>query len=541
MQRVFGIDEFRPGQDEVIRSVIDGRNTLAVMPTGAGKSLCYQLASLYIPGATVVASPLISLMKDQVDKLDDLGLPADQVSSALTSREESQAVERIEQERSDFVLTTPERLSTPEFLQTLTELRVGLFVIDEAHCISQWGHDFRPAYLALKDVHRALGKPPLLALTATAPPAVIDDIAKQLDIPDFNIINTGTYRPNLIYEVIRTASETDKRSHLARLLREIDGTGIIYTSTIKNVETVLDYLKALGIEARRYHGRVSSRERKENQDDFMAGKLKAIVATNAFGMGIDKQDIRFVIHYNMPGSLDAYYQESGRAGRDGQPARCILFYQLEDRRTQLFFLGSRYPKVDDVRAVYEALSGLRAHETPAVLADIQQAASGVARTKVRVILSMLKDMGLVKTTRTKFSLTKPDVSSAAIEKAAKDYNERHEGDRKKLEQMMLYAQTARCRWTTLLDYFGEAVDWDLCGSCDNCRHPVELDVAPPTSTDAAAARSAEREPTDDKLRDGDEVKLPKYGRGRIRSIHGDIVEVEFGRGEVRKFKKEYVR
>ena len=305
LKRVFGLEDFRPGQEEVIRSAMEGRNTLAIMPTGAGKSLCYQLPALHLPGMTLVVSPLISLMKDQVDKLDGLGLDASQVNSTLTASESDETFDQIAREKAEFILTTPEQLANRDFLETLRGKTIDLFVIDEAHCVSQWGHDFRPTYLALGEARRVLGSPPLLALTATAPPAVIDDIVRQLDVPDLHIVNTGTFRPNLFYGVMSTETDEDKQRQLARVLADTEGTGIVYTSTVKQVDEITEFVRSLGHPVARYHGQLGARERKDTQERFMAGELRVIVATNAFGMGIDKPDIRFVVHYNMPGSLES--------------------------------------------------------------------------------------------------------------------------------------------------------------------------------------------------------------------------------------------
>lgn len=390
LSNVFGLDDFRPGQEEVVRSVLDGRDTLAIMPTGAGKSLCYQLPAVMLPGMTIIVSPLIALMKDQCDKLIDLGLPASQLNSAQTTQESREAVANITGERHEFALVTPERFTQAEFLDSMKGVLIDLVVIDEAHCISQWGHDFRTSYLELGNAIATLGSPPVLALTATAPPKVIDDIRTHLGLPELEVINTGTFRPNLKYEVIRVDAEDEKLQQLPPLINALDGIGIIYTSTVKHAESVAKFLTAHGIKTDRYHGRVRAKERHEIQERFMRGELKAIVATNAFGMGIDKQDIRFVIHYSIPGSLDAYYQESGRAGRDGEDARCILFFQKSDQRPHLFFIGKKDPA-------------------------------------------------------------------------------RQPHERDKLNTMIAYAQSALCRWHLILREFGESVDEDACGDCDNCR------------------------------------------------------------------------
>lgn len=540
MHDTFGITALRPGQREVIDSVLQGRHTLAIMPTGAGKSLCYQLPALKIPGVTVVVSPLISLMKDQAEKLESAGVGAAEVNSTLTSREETSVLEGIRQADHEFVFATPERMADPEFLATLRQTRVGLFVIDEAHCISQWGHDFRPAYLQLGTAINALGNPTVLALTATAPNEVIDDIGKQLGLPDLRVINTGIYRPNLHYRVVTVTGEEEKLARAVRLARETGGAGIIYAATIKAVDDVVAALRLAGENAAFYHGQLSARTRTENQDAFMRGDSRLMVATNAFGMGIDKPDIRFVIHYQLPANLQAYYQESGRAGRDGQDAECVLMYHAKDKQVQQFFLARRYPGADDLGAVYSALKTLVADSPQLPFAALHAALEPpVSAARLQVELKLLLDGEIIaQDEHLHYRLVRNRVKKSELARLVDAYRDKSARDHEALERMVFYAQTGFCRWKVLLEYFGEKVDWSHCGVCDNCRQPPEQALSPEHVRQRVPPASRAAQPPSPGV--GSPVRVPRYGEGRVVSSAGDKITIAFPDRQTRTFLRDYV-
>ncbi|HMV47485.1 MAG TPA: RecQ family ATP-dependent DNA helicase [Blastocatellia bacterium] len=473
LEESFGFGAFREGQAEVIRALLHGRDVIVVMPTGGGKSLCYQLPALLFPGTTLVISPLIALMKDQVDALNARGIPVTFINSSLSYEQQSARLRAMANGEFRLVYVAPERFRNERFVETLKHIQISLFAVDEAHCISQWGHDFRPDYLRLRDAVETLGHPQVIALTATATPVVRADIAKQLNLNKPESFVAGFDRPNLALRVIQCKNDKERLTHAARIIERTEGTGIIYAATRKAVEEVTGQLQSLGLRVAGYHAGLNEAVRSRVQDRFMSGQLQAIVATNAFGMGVDKRDLRFVTHYNLPGSVEAYYQEVGRAGRDGLPSICTLLFNYIDTRTHEFFIDGSYPEPDVIREVYSCLVGFGRETVEMTAREISPRIGVRNELAINSALVYLEKAGHIQRGGSATGIRIVDrVSRYDVRVDWDDLLHRRTAEEGKLREMVSFAYHEKCLRRFILHYFGDRKQAANC-RCSNCQQHVK--------------------------------------------------------------------
>ncbi|HXJ22086.1 MAG TPA: RecQ family ATP-dependent DNA helicase [Polyangia bacterium] len=467
MRSVFHIRELRPGQAEIIESVLAGRDTLAVMPTGSGKSLTYQLPALVLDGPTLVVSPLLALIEDQYTKLKAAGVPVVRIDSTRTAKERAADLASVRDGTARLMMITPESVCSPAVQEALEGVKFSLFCVDEAHCVSQWGHDFRPSYLGLRRAAQVLGRPPILGLTATATPDIADDVLVQMGMKDAKVCRVSFHRPNLAFDVRKVAGEGDKLRQLGLLIAQLRRPGIVYCATVRAVDELYVALRHGKIPVERYNGKMTTEEREKAQASFMQpGRKVVMLATNAFGLGIDKPDIRYIIHYQMPGSPEAYVQEAGRAGRDGKPARCVLLFQPDDIAIQEHFLKEAHPTKAQARMVAEGLYAWSDEGKEVSVRDLALSMA-IPERRVRVILSVLEAMGVAEEVKAaRWKGVDPRPSREQIDKAAQVFEARRISDRRRLASLLSYMNTQRCRVQMLRAYFGEP-EGEKCGLCDS--------------------------------------------------------------------------
>ncbi|TMA77401.1 MAG: RecQ family ATP-dependent DNA helicase [Deltaproteobacteria bacterium] len=480
LKQHFGYDAFRKGQEAIVRSVLSGRPTIAILPTGGGKSLCYQLPALLLEGTTVVVSPLVALMKDQVDALRARGIAATFVNSSLPESERQDRQGALRRGEYRLVYVAPERFKSPSFLSAMADLTVPLLAVDEAHCISAWGHDFRPEYQQLARAREQVRAERVLALTATATPEVRRDIADALELRDPRVFVAGFDRPNLFIEVLRVSGDKDKLGRLVALSRS-GGPGIVYAATRKNVEKVVGVLRASEIDAVGYHAGMGDAERTAVQERFVRGEARVIVATNAFGMGVDKADIRFVAHFDVPRSLEAYYQEIGRAGRDGLGSHALLLFNFADVMMQRRMIEAGRPSRDLVERAWEAARALLKGSVEEVARSC-----GCSAPELSGAVRLLESAGHLERGLARdgqFFVATPSVSADDLAVDFELLELRVARERQMLDRLVRFADTRGCRRHNLLRYFGDDDSPRSCDACESCKgsrapEPEEVTAAP---------------------------------------------------------------